>query len=351
VAVKFLSGIDFAKSEAQNMRMQNLGTAPTTPALGQMYFDTAGSVNLFRYWNGTAWIAAPRLDQIPVPTAAVALNSQQITGLADPSGAQHAATQNYVLGRKVTDLAAPTASFSMNSQKITNVATPTTGGDAAEYTWTLAQVESARQGISYKHPVRVAATTSITVASPGATINAVTMAASDRVLLTAQSTGSENGIYVWNGAATPMTRATDADVFSEVQDGTQVYVREGTDAEKIYRQTAAITSFTGQTWTIAAAGGAYSFTAPLVDTAGTVTLSNAVPRQYSTTIGDGSATSFVLTHNLNTRLIDVVVREAATPWARVYPDDAATTVNTVTVSGFTTAPTASQYTVLVIGQG
>jgi hypothetical protein len=407
VAKTFLSAIDLAKNELQNARIQNLGSAPSSPALGQIYFDTAGSANLFKYWNGTAWIAAPRLDQIPAPTAALAMNSQQITGLADPSGAQHAATQNYVLGRKitdltapttavafnsqqltgvadpsaaqhaatqnyvlgrkVTDLTAPTAAFSMNSQKITNLATPTTAGDAAEYSWVATQVENARQGVSYKMPVKVAATTNVNLAAPGATIDGVTMATSDRFLATNQTTTADKGIYVWNGAASAATRAADADVFGELQDGTQVYVAAGTDAEKVYRQTATISSFTGQVWGISAAGGTYVAGAGLTETAGTFDVIAAasggitvnadsiqvdpavVARKFTALIGDTSATSFTLTHNLNTRYCHVTVRDAST-WKEVIVDnDTATSVNQAVIGPFTTAPGTNAYAVAIMG--
>lgn len=56
---------------------------------------------------------------------------------------------------------------------------------------------------------RVVAVANVTVASPGATIDSITMAVGDRVLLTAQSTGSQNGLWVWNGAAVAMTRPND----------------------------------------------------------------------------------------------------------------------------------------------
>jgi len=45
-------------------------------------------------------VRTSRLDQMAVPTAAVALNAQKITGLADPTNAQEAVTLNYITTQK-----------------------------------------------------------------------------------------------------------------------------------------------------------------------------------------------------------------------------------------------------------
>jgi hypothetical protein len=58
----------------------------------------------------------------------------------------------------------------------------------------------------------VAATANVTVAAPGATFDGVTLSNSgvDTVFLAYQSSAAQNGRYVWNGAASPLTRATGA---------------------------------------------------------------------------------------------------------------------------------------------
>lgn len=81
---------------------------------------------------------------------------------------------------------------------------------------------------------RAASNTNITVSAPGATIGAVTMVSGDRFLLVGQTTASENGIYVWNGAATPATRALDYDANDEISAGDLVIISEGTFAERAY---------------------------------------------------------------------------------------------------------------------
>lgn len=69
---------------------------------------------------------------------------------------------------------------------------------------------------------------------------------------------------------------------------------------------------------------------------------------YSVTIGNGSATSFTVTHNLNTANIIVSVRENITNGYIVYPDIKYTGVNTIVIE-FASAPTTNQYLVCVMG--
>jgi hypothetical protein len=115
--------------------------------------------------------------------------------------------------------------------------TPSGANAPASKTYVDNQLAQSINNQDWKASVRAASAINITVASPGATIGGVTMNANDRVLLYGQSTGSQNWIYIWNGAATPMTRATDADGNSEVTPQAAVSVEEGTDANKSFRIT------------------------------------------------------------------------------------------------------------------
>lgn len=106
-----------------------------------------------------------------------------------------------------------------------------------------------------RRAARVASTTEVTLSAPGATIDGVTMAADDRVLLVGQSYTPDNGLWVWNGAATDMTRPVDyaADSSAMAYADVELLVKEGTlGAGLVYRLTttgAIIIDTTGTAWT------------------------------------------------------------------------------------------------------
>jgi hypothetical protein len=88
---------------------------------------------------------------------------------------------------------------------------------------------AALSGAQWKDPVRVASTANVAIATAlenGDTLDGVTLATGDRVLLKNQSTASQNGIYVVAASGTA-ARATDADTEAELL-GAAVYVRAGT---------------------------------------------------------------------------------------------------------------------------
>lgn len=90
-------------------------------------------------------------------------------------------------------------------------------------------VDGVAAGLSYKAAVRVASTANVTISNPGtAVFDGVTLSNGDRVLLKDQSTASQNGVYLFNGSGSAMTRTTDADTSSEVVGGMTVWVNEGT---------------------------------------------------------------------------------------------------------------------------
>jgi phage-related tail fiber protein len=113
-----------------------------------------------------------------------------------------------------------------NGGEITNVGAPTQASSAA----TKAYVDGLVQGVDWKASVRAATTGPGTLASAfanGSTIDGVTLATGDRILIKDQASGAENGIYVVAASGAP-TRAADADAGGEITGGMAVFVEEGT---------------------------------------------------------------------------------------------------------------------------
>lgn len=137
---------------------------------------------------------------------------------------------------------------------VTGLPAPVNGTDAANKNYVDAYIS----GLTWKNAVHVLADANVDIASAPAAIDGHTLSSGDRVLLTAQTTGSENGIYVFNGAGSAMTRAADADAFAELN-GATVFVQQGTVyADTGWTQTATLTSFSGQTWVQFTGAGTYT---------------------------------------------------------------------------------------------
>jgi hypothetical protein len=419
---KFNAPLDLSRAELRNAVTQNLGTAPSSPVAGLRYYDTVS--HLERFWNGSAWvnlsdvIDVAKITGLGTLATLNAVGSAEITNgsivdidinaaaaialsklATDPlARANHTGTQlastvsnfdTQVRTSRLDQMTTPTATVSFGGQTISSVATPTNPTDAAN----MAYVDSVAMGLDIKAACRVAAT-AITVASPGATIDGVTMATGNRVLRMAGDATS--GIYIWNGAAVPMTRATDADTSAEVRPGMFTFVAEGTvNADKgfvlttdapitlgttplAFTQFSGSGSVTGTTNRITVSGGQVDIAATYVGqaslttlgtittgtwTATTIAIANGgtgattaagaraalgTIGKYTTLIGNGSATTFTVTHSLASTDVGVELYDVATGQT-VYADVTRTTTNAVVIDGFVTAPTTNALGVVVWG--
>lgn len=490
MARKFLTSIDLTKNELQNARIQNLATDPSSPVLGQVYFNTVA--NEMRIYNGTifeaiglngvtadaaeinildgATLSTVELNYVdgvtsgiqaqldskapinnPTFTGTVSLDtgvnlvfegatanafettltagdptadrtvtlpdrtttlvgtdttdtltnktitSPNISGLTLTDGSfvvEGSTNDNYettvsfvdptadrtiyvpnadgTLARvenKLHDFALATSSVDLNNQKITNLATPTAAGDATN----KAYVDSAVAGLNWKQAANLVATSNVALTGSSGTlvIDGHTALSSThngyRLLLTAQTTDTEKGIYTYNdsGSGYTLTRPTDADTYQELI-GASIFIMEGTT----YGNTSwvqgnhYITSFASQSWTqfsgastatagagLVATGNVFSVgagTGITVNTNDVAIDTSVVVRKYAANIGDGSATSYTITHNLGTRDVTVGLYEPAASYAEVLADVEHSTTNTITVK-FTTAPTTDQFRVVVHG--
>ncbi|MCX8085389.1 MAG: hypothetical protein N3C63_00670 [Rhodocyclaceae bacterium] len=99
------------------------------------------------------------------------------------------------------------------------------------------RVELTRLPASYALPtVRVASTGPLDLARPGSAIDGVLLFPGDRVLVKDQADAAENGLYVWNGAEVPMSRAADANSVTALA-GLIVEVQQGAlHAKELWRQ-------------------------------------------------------------------------------------------------------------------
>jgi hypothetical protein len=240
-----------------------------------------------------------------------------------------------------------------NTSKIINLGAPSNDGDAA----TKLYVDNAIGGLSSKDNVKVATQANINLSAPGASVDGVTLSIGDRVLVRAQTAGADNGIYVFNGAASPLTRSIDADSSQDLINAI-VIIDAGTSASTQYRQTANIVTIgvDNQVWS--AFGNAVPLasttTAGIIEigtqaeidagvladvavTPATLANSTYAPKRFAQSIGDGTGTNFTINHNFNTYDCQVeIVQSAGTR----------PTANSVNIN-FSTAPTVNQYRVLI----
>lgn len=309
-------------------------------------------------------------------TATSLSHSDHVHGTPTHLTADHSAVS-------ISGLSAPTADVGWGGFKITNLATPTAATDAA----TKGYVDGVSTGLDVKLSVRVASTANVSVtyaATGGAsargqitaapnTLDGVSLAANDRLLLKDQTTGAQNGIWVvttlGTGANGVWDRATDFDQDVEVTAGAFTFVEEGTvnadsgwvlssNQPVVIGGAASPTSlvfvqFSGA-GQITAGTGLTKTGNTLNVGAGTGILANAddvaidtavVVRKYAASFGDGAATSYNIDHNLAT--LDVIVQVyTVSDGTQVEPDITRSTTNRV-VLAFTVAPTSNQYRVVV----
>lgn len=233
----------------------------------------------------------------------------------------------------------------------------------------LSQLNNAVNGLDWKDNCRAASTGNVNLASPGATLDTVALANGDRILLKDQTTATQNGIYIWTGAAVTLTRSTDAQTFNDLESAVVIIDAEpgATNAGTRWRMTAvngvigtnAITWVSDQT-AVPAASETTPGIAELATQAETdggtddlriitsLKLANS-PRSHravSQTIGDGSAATFSITHSFGTFDVEVSVREATGLRRKILVETDTPDNNTARVL-FASAPTANSYRVSV----
>ncbi|MFF4027025.1 hypothetical protein ACFYY5_29670 [Nocardia elegans] len=253
--------------DANGHKVKNLAspTAGSNDAARQVDLETASTADRNRanhtgtqlastISNFDTQVRTSRLDQMAVPTSALALNAQKITGMADGTSATDGATKGQL--------------------------------DAA--------ISSLTSGQILKGAVEVAAATNVTVSNPGtSTIDGQTITSGQIVLLTGQTTGSENGPYVFNGSSSALTRATNWDTSGEAVVGSYWIVKRGSQADKF-------ALMSNDSFTLGTDTAAFVYF-------GAATSDNDTA--YAANVGTGSAGPYTVSHNLGSTDVDVTVRE------------------------------------------
>lgn len=256
----------------------------------------------------------------------------------------------------------------LSQSRILNLPDPVLGGEAARKQYVDDQITANLDPNNWRE-TRLASTANINLPSPGTTFDGVTATNGDIILVKDQTTTSQNGVYIFDTDTTPMVRATFADTAEELE-GMIVNVTEGTASGGVqYRQTEI--NFTLDTdpvlWT--SFGGssppASETTAGLVEmytqaeldagtddtnrAASALKIANSVwaKLKFNTDIGDGVATSYVVTHNLNSLDVTVSVFSNAGNQDKIEVEVQRTSVNSVTIV-FSSAPASNSHRVVVV---
>ena len=411
---KFLNNIDLNGNELRNVKLQNLGTAPSTSAAsGGIYFDTGA--NTIKYYSGGAWVTVANtgtLAQFAATTSAqlaTLISDETGTGalvfantptfvtpiLGTPQSVTLTNATGLPVATGISGLGTGVATFlaTPSSSNLASAITDETGSGALVFGTSPAITTSLTTGSTTFALVNTTATTvnfagdattvsigaatgtttinnntvvtgNLTVNGTTTTVNSTTVTVDDILIelgavaspsdVTAEGGGIKlfgltNKTITWVGTNTAWTSSENFDLVTGKTykiNGTNVLSGSTLGSGVTASSLTSVGTITSGTWngtTIAIANGGTGATSA----AGAKT-NLGFTTKFADDIGDGTATSFTVTHGLASSDVQVYVYEKASPYGQVFPDVANTSSSAVTLS-FASAPTSAQYRVVVIG--
>lgn len=380
-------------------------TAPTSLADGLHWYDTTTETLMVYNATTAAWVPAELsagviVDAMVSATAAIeesklSLATDAVAATGSRRTLGNGAQQAMPGGQTLAQIAAANpngAAVAMNSQRLTGLADPstTTSQDGATANWVTNQITNAVNGQVWKESVALATAAALpanTYSAGVLTATANGLLAIDgqnatlgaRVLVKNEVAAANNGLYVVTnpgaaGTAYILTRSNDANTSAEVTGGMTVPVDTGGTANGgtvwLLAAAAVVLGTTALTFTqvgapgssysagtgLALAGNVFSLSTPVsianggtgATTAAAARGNLAAPGQYLSGAIGGS-TTLTVTHNLNNQYPVVKVYDitGANP-VEIQCDVTATSANAVQLA-FAVAPGAGAVACVVHG--